>query len=149
VSVFRRLLSADECAVIVKRGREPRLVSGPDSVRMFWRWKRVVIVDRKPFAVEIAPETVTAKADVPVTVSARVEGQVVDPVAAALKVVDYEDATRMIARTAIRAVVKDHSSSDLACASAELQKSFVEAVDEAAQNWGVSVLSGTLHSVRS
>src|SRR6185437_1120118 len=134
----RRLLSADECAVIVRRGREPQLLRGPCSVRTFWRWKRVVVVDRKPFSLDIPPETVMAKDDVPVTVSGRVEGQVVEPVAAALKVVDYEDATRTIARTAIRAVVKNHPSSDLESARAELEAAFVEAVDEATQSWGVS-----------
>jgi regulator of protease activity HflC (stomatin/prohibitin superfamily) len=101
MSVFRRLVSADECAVVVKRGREPQLLRGPSSVRTFWRWTRVVVVDQKPFALDIPPESVMARADVPVTVSARVQGQVVDPVAAALEVVDYEDATRTIARTAI------------------------------------------------
>jgi len=122
MSFFGRVLSADECAVVVKRGREPRLVTGPASVRTFWRWRRVVVVDRTPFAIEIPPETVIAEADVPVTVSARVDGQVVDPVAAALKVVDYKDATRTIARTAIRAVVKDLPSSDLGSRGMSLKR---------------------------
>jgi regulator of protease activity HflC (stomatin/prohibitin superfamily) len=149
MSVFRRLLSPDECAVVVKRGREPQLVRGAGSVRTFGRWKRVVVVDRKPFVLDIPPETVMAKAGVPVTVSARVEGQIVDPVTAALKVVDYEDATRTIARTAIRAVMKDHPASDLASASGELEAAFVQAVENAAESWGVSLLSGTLHTAGS
>src|SRR3954469_23577882 len=98
MSMFRRHLSADECAVIVKRSSEPELLRGPRSVRTFWRWKRVMVVDRKPFAIDIPPETVLAQADAPVMVSARIEGQVVDPVAAALNVVDYRKATRILAQ---------------------------------------------------
>ena len=67
MSVFRRLLSADECAVIVKRGREPQLLRGPGLVWTFWRWKQVVVVDQKPFVLDIPPERVMARADVPVT----------------------------------------------------------------------------------
>jgi len=142
--VFRRQLAADESAVIVKRSSEPQFLEGPSSVRTFWRWKRVIVVDRKPFAVDIPPETVLALADAPVVVSARVEGQVVDPVAAALNVVDYHNATRELAETAIRAVMKNHPADELGSARTDLQAAFVEIVAEAAQDWGVSVLSGAL-----
>jgi SPFH domain / Band 7 family len=144
ISVFRRHLSADECAVIVKHSREPQLLDGPSSVRTFWRWKRVVVVDRKPFAIDIPPETVLALADAPVLVSAQIQGQVVDPVAAALNVVDYQTATRMLAQTAIRAVMKNHPADDLGSSRTDLEAAFIETLDEAAQSWGVSVLSGTL-----
>jgi regulator of protease activity HflC (stomatin/prohibitin superfamily) len=113
-------------------------------VRTFWRWKRVVVVDRKPFAIDIPPETVLVLADAPLMVSARIEGQVVDPVAAALNVVDYQDATRMLARTAIRAVMKNYPVDELGAARTDLEAAFVKTVDEAAQSWGASVLSGTL-----
>jgi hypothetical protein len=149
MSLLTRSLSADECAVIVKRRRVPLLLCGPGSVRTFWRWKQVVVVNRKPFAIDIAPEPVMAKGDVQMTVSARVEGQVIDPVAAALSVVDYEDATRAIALTAIRAVVKSHSGGVSASVSPELEEAFFDAVGEAVQAWGVSLVSATIHSVQS
>jgi regulator of protease activity HflC (stomatin/prohibitin superfamily) len=106
MSYFKRFLSADECAVIVQRGREPVLLRGPRSVRTFARWRRVITVDLRPFAVELGDNKVIANDDVQVMVNGQVQGRVVDPVAAAVKVVDYEDATRVIAQTAIRAVLK-------------------------------------------
>jgi SPFH domain / Band 7 family len=105
-----------------------------------------VVIDRAPFAIEVPAETVTAKSDGAVTVGARIEGHVVDPVAAAVNVADYEDATRMIARTAIHALMKDRPASDLMSARAELEVALARSVDDGVRSWGVVVSSATLHA---
>jgi regulator of protease activity HflC (stomatin/prohibitin superfamily) len=139
-----RVLSEHECAVVVQRARPPQLVRGPGSVRTFARWKRVVFIDLRPLALDIPPKEVLMKDHVPVTVSAKVGGRVVDPVAAALKVVDYKDATKMIAETAIRAVLEERRSDELGSASATVEAAVVEEIDQAAQSWGVAVSSASL-----
>jgi regulator of protease activity HflC (stomatin/prohibitin superfamily) len=113
-------------------------------VRTFARWKRVVFIDLRPLALDIPPKEVLMKDHVPVTVSAKVGGRVVDPVAAALKVVDYKDATKMIAETAIRAVLEERRSDELGSASATVEAAVVEEIDQAAQSWGVAVSSASL-----
>jgi regulator of protease activity HflC (stomatin/prohibitin superfamily) len=139
-----RGLSEHECAIVVQRARPPQLVRGPGSVRTFARWKRVVFVDLRPFAVDIPPSEVLTKDHVPLTVSAKVGGRVVDPVAAAVQVVDYKDATKLLAETAIRAVLKERHSDELGSASAEIEASVAQKIDPAAQSWGVAISRASL-----
>jgi regulator of protease activity HflC (stomatin/prohibitin superfamily) len=101
-------------------------------------------VDLRPFAVDIPPSEVLTKDRVPLTVSAKVGGRVVDPVAAALEVVDYKDATKLLAETAIRAVLKERDSDELGSASAEIEASVAQRIDPAAQSWGVAVSPASL-----
>lgn len=139
-----RVLSEHECAVVVQRARPPHLVRGPGSVRTFARWKRVVLVDLRPFALDIPPGEMLTKDHVPLTVSAKVGGRVVDPVAAAVEVVDYKDATKMVAETAIRAALKERQSDELGSASVEFDASVVKVIDPLAQSWGVAISSASL-----
>jgi regulator of protease activity HflC (stomatin/prohibitin superfamily) len=113
-------------------------------VRTFWRWKRVVFVDLRPFAVDVLPTEMLTKDHVALSVSAKVGGSVIDPVAAALRVVDYEEATKMVAETAIRAVLKERPSDELGSVSAEVEAAVVEGIGPAAQSWGVAVSSASI-----
>jgi len=84
------------------------------------------------------------KDHVALSVSANVGGRVVDPVAAAIQVVDYEKATRMVAETAIRAALKERRSDELGSASAEIESLVVERIDSTTRSWGVAVSSASL-----
>ena len=120
------------------------LLRGPRSVLTFCRWKRVVVVDMRPFSIVVQLDGVLARDDLPVRVNGQVEGQVVDPVAAVVTVVDYTDATRMIAETVIRAVLKERGSNDLVGAPRELEAEFGEEVERAIRDWGLVLLSASL-----
>jgi regulator of protease activity HflC (stomatin/prohibitin superfamily) len=144
MSRLGHVLSEYECAVVLHRARPPVLVRSPGSVRTFWRWKRVVFVDLRPFAVDVLPTEMLTKDHVALSVSAKVGGSVIDPVAAALRVVDYEEATKMVAETAIRAVLKERPSDELGSVSAEVEAAVVEGIGPAAQSWGVAVSSASI-----
>ncbi len=101
----------------------------------------MTVVDLSPFVIDVVDRDVTANDGVVVGVSGELEGQVHDPVAAALKVVDYKDATRMLLRTAMRAVVMERPSQTLADDREELQTALMDVVVEATQRWGVVVSS--------
>lgn len=137
-------MSENECAVVVHSARPPELVRGPSSVRTFWRWKRVVFVDLRPFAVDVQPTELLTKDHVVMSVNAKAEARVVDPVAAALQVVDYKDATRMVTETAIRAVLKSRGSDELGSPSGEIESLVVAEVDSATRSWGVAVSSAAI-----
>jgi regulator of protease activity HflC (stomatin/prohibitin superfamily) len=141
---LRRMLSEDECAVVVRRGKAPRLVRGPGSVQTFWRWRRVTVVRMRPFRVVVRLDGVLAEDEVPLRVSGQIAGQVIDPVAAAVNVVDYQDATRMIAETAIRALLKEQRSDDLVAAPSEFEVGLGGEIERAVRSWGLVVLSVTL-----
>jgi regulator of protease activity HflC (stomatin/prohibitin superfamily) len=111
--VFRRVLGSEECAVVLRRRGEPLLIRGPGSVRTFYRWRQVSVVNLSPFVANAVDTDVTTNDGVAMTVRGELQGHVVDPVAAALNVVDYEDATRQILHTAMRALVMQRSSAEL------------------------------------
>jgi hypothetical protein len=86
---------------------------------------------------------------VPVSVSGSLEGRVVDPDAAVMKVVDYKNATKIIAETVIRAALKEWDSAELESASTRLEAALLETVVPAAQGWGIAVSSASLTINRS
>jgi SPFH domain/Band 7 family protein len=139
VAVFARDLTAEECAVVVRRGGEPQVVYGPGSVRTFERWRRVVIVDMRPFRVEVSEDNVVGRDGDMVTAHASAEGNVVDPAAAATKVVDSKNATRQILETAVRGAAKECSRSDLR--NPDIESNVERTVREAVAGWGVAVSS--------
>lgn len=138
--VFRRVLGSDECAVVLRRHVEPLLIRGPGSVRTFYRWRQVIFVSLSPFVVSAVDTDVTANDGVAMTVRGELQGQVVDPVTAALKVADYEAATRQILHTAMRALVMKRSSAELD-EEGQLQPHVADEVVDAVGSWGVVVLS--------
>jgi regulator of protease activity HflC (stomatin/prohibitin superfamily) len=77
---------------------------------------------------------------VALTVTGELQGQVVDPVAAVRNVVDYEDATRQILQTAMRALVMRRSSAELS-EGRQLHPDVADEVVDAVLSWGVDVLS--------
>ncbi len=138
--LFRRVLGSEECAVVLHRHREPLLIRGPGSVRTFYRWRQVSVVNLSPFVAEVVDTQVTTNDGVAMTVRGELQGQVVDPVAAALKVVDYEVGTRQIFHTVLRALVMDRSAAALSDEQ-ELRAHVGDTVADAVRGWGIVVLS--------
>jgi regulator of protease activity HflC (stomatin/prohibitin superfamily) len=100
----------------------------------------VSVVNLRPFVAHAVDTHVMTNDGVAVTVRGQLQGQVVDPVAAALKVVDYEDATRQILHTVIRALVMERSSAELN-EGRQLNPHIADEAFDAVRSWGVAVLS--------
>jgi regulator of protease activity HflC (stomatin/prohibitin superfamily) len=100
----------------------------------------VSFVNLSPFAAVAVDADVATNDGVAMTVRGKLQGQVVDPVAAALKVVDYEDATRKILQTAMRALVMQRSSAELN-EGQQHHPDVADEVSEAVRSWGIAVLS--------
>ena len=139
MAVFLRCLTADECAVVVRRRGPPRVIHGPGCLRTWRRWRRVVVVDMRPFRVEVADGHVVGRYGEEIRAHASAEGKVVDPVAAATRVVDYRKATRQILEAAVRAAAKECSRSDLR--NPDTESKVEQNVREAVSRWGVTVSS--------
>ena len=125
---------------MLRRRGEPLLIRGPGSVRTFYRWKQVRFVNLSPFVVQAVDADVTTNDGVAMTVRGELHGQVVDPVAAALKVVDYEDATRKVLEAATRGLVTQRSSAELT-EGRQRDPAAADRVVSSVRNWGVDVLS--------
>jgi uncharacterized membrane protein YqiK len=144
VSYFKRLLTRDECAVVVSQDREPEVIGGPGSVRTFYRWRRVIVVSLEPFEIEVVESNVAAKDGMTLMVGGRVDAQVVEPALAATRVVDYRDATRKILQTAIRAVVKERSSVELSEDKTEPEAEVTRILTDSVGDWGVAASAVSL-----
>jgi hypothetical protein len=94
----------------------------------------VKVVDLTPFVVSFHDMNVTANDGVAVGVSAEVEGQVIDPVAAALKVVDYKDATKQVTQAEARAVVMERPASEPRDAGLDLESVVSDIVADAVRS---------------
>jgi regulator of protease activity HflC (stomatin/prohibitin superfamily) len=101
-------------------------------------------VNLAPFSLEVVESNVVAKDGVPLTVGGRMVAQVVDPVRAATRVVDYVDATRKMLQTAIRAAVRDRPSPELSRDTAALGTDVIERLTDALGKWGLVVSSASV-----
>jgi SPFH domain / Band 7 family len=141
MSVFRRVLAGDECAIVLRRRGEPLLIRGPGSVRTFYRWRQVTVVNLSPFVARALDIDVKTSDGIPVRVSGELRARVVDAVAAALKVVDYEDATQKILHTAMRGLVMGQSIAELREAGRQLDSQLTDTVTDSVRDWGIAVTS--------
>jgi regulator of protease activity HflC (stomatin/prohibitin superfamily) len=140
MAILNRKLEADEAAVIVQgSGKPPLLVSGPAFVRTFGRWRQMNFVDLRPLTLEVSAANVSTKDHVSVNVRVDVDARVVDPVEAATKVVDYAQATRQIAETAVRGLFRERLSGGLDEQRTEVEAELLAQVAPAVEAWGVSV----------
>jgi regulator of protease activity HflC (stomatin/prohibitin superfamily) len=140
-SYFRRVLSVDECAVVLDGRHDPQLIRGPRTIRTYGRWRRVTIVALRPFTVAVLDDDVPTRDGVAITASGSAEAQVVDPVAAATRVVDYEKATRLVLHTAIRGVVKERPVSEVPGNESELESAVEQLVSHTVGDWGIVLSS--------
>lgn len=125
---------------MLRRHGEPLLIRGPGSVRTFYRWRQVSCVNLSPFVVNAIDSDVTTNDGVAMEVRGELHGQVVDPIAAALKVVDYEDATRLLLHTAMRGLVMERSSAELN-EGRQLHPHVADEVVDGVRSLGVAVSS--------
>jgi regulator of protease activity HflC (stomatin/prohibitin superfamily) len=87
---------------------------------------------------EVSAANVSTKDHVSVNVRVDVDARVVDPVEAATKVVDYAQATRQIAETAVR-LFRERLSGGLDEQRTEVEAELLAQVAPAVEAWGVSV----------
>jgi regulator of protease activity HflC (stomatin/prohibitin superfamily) len=76
---------------------------------------------------------------VTLAVSARIDAQVVDATSALIRVVDYREAIRQLALTALRATSKQYSLEETRSGHGSIETAVLDAVAEAAFTWGVTV----------
>jgi regulator of protease activity HflC (stomatin/prohibitin superfamily) len=101
----------------------------------------VVVVNVSPFVVAAVDLDVATSDGVAVRVSGELQGRVIDPVAAALKAVDHQEATRQVLQTAMRALVLGRPAAELHDGRHELHAGVTERVADACRSWGVVVTS--------
>jgi regulator of protease activity HflC (stomatin/prohibitin superfamily) len=128
-----------ERGIIFRLGRlfpEPK---GPGLFVLIPIVDRMVKVDLRTITLQIPPQEVITKDNVPVRVNAVAYFRIVDPKAAIVQVENYMVATSQIAQTTLRSVLGQHVLDELLSEREKINTILQGIIDEQTAPWGIKV----------
>jgi regulator of protease activity HflC (stomatin/prohibitin superfamily) len=128
-----------ERGIVFRLGRlfpEPK---GPGLFILIPIIDRMVKVDLRTITLQIPPQEVITKDNVPVRVNAVAYFRIVDPKAAIVQVENYMVATSQIAQTTLRSVLGQHSLDELLSEREKINTILQGIIDEQTAPWGIKV----------
>src|SRR5579864_161779 len=135
---FVRIMREYERGVMFRLGRllETR---GPGVVWKIPFVDQLVKVDLRTITLNIPPQEVITKDNVPVRVNAVAYFKIVDPKSAIVQVENYMVATSQIAQTTLRSVLGQHMLDELLSEREKINEILQGIIDEATGPWGIKV----------
>src|SRR6266496_3770704 len=137
--LFIRILREYERGVVFRLGRLLDPPKGPGVVFLIPIVDRLVKVDLRTITLNIPPQEVITKDNVPVRVNAVAYFKIVDPKDAIVQVENFMVATSQIAQTTLRAVLGQHVLDELLSEREKINAILQEIIDEATSPWGIKV----------
>jgi regulator of protease activity HflC (stomatin/prohibitin superfamily) len=134
-----RIIREYERAVVFRLGR---LFPEPKGPGLFFRIPivdQLVKVDLRTITLNIPPQEVITKDNVPVRVNAVAYFRIVDPRAAITQVENFMVATSQIAQTTLRSVLGQHQLDELLSERDKINAILQQIIDEATGPWGIKV----------
>src|SRR5579884_2877191 len=128
-----------ERGIVFRLGRlfpEPK---GPGLFVLIPIVDRMIKVDLRTITLQIPPQEVITKDNVPVRVNAVAYFRIVDPKAAIVQVENYMVATSQKAQTTLRSVLGQHSLDELLSEREKINAILQGIIDEATGPWGIKV----------
>jgi regulator of protease activity HflC (stomatin/prohibitin superfamily) len=128
-----------ERAIVFRLGRlfpEPK---GPGLFILIPVVDRMVRVDLRTVTLNIPPQEVITKDNVPARVNAVAYFRIVEPKAAIVQIENFMVATSQIAQTTLRAVLGQHVLDELLSERDKINAILQEIIDEATTPWGIKV----------
>ena len=145
VLVVMFLISALKVAREYERGivfRLGRLLPEPKGPGLFWLIPvidRMVKVDLRTITLNIPPQEVITKDNVPVRVNAVAYFRIVEPKSAIVQVENFMVATSQIAQTTLRSVLGQHVLDELLSEREKINAILQGIIDQATAPWGIKV----------
>jgi regulator of protease activity HflC (stomatin/prohibitin superfamily) len=136
---FVRVFREYERAVMFRFGRLLDPPRGPGLVFKIPIVDQWVKVDLRTITLNVPPQDVITKDNVPAKVDAVAYFKVVDPKDAIVQVADFMEATSQIAQTTLRAVLGQHVLDELLSEREKINAILQEIIDEATGPWGIKV----------
>ena len=136
---FVRVFREYERAVLFRFGRLLDPPRGPGLVFKIPIVDQWVKVDLRTITLNIPPQEVITKDNVPAKVNAVAYFKVVDPKSAIVEIADFMDATSQIAQTTLRAVLGKHVLDELLSEREKINAILQGIIDEATGPWGIKV----------
>jgi regulator of protease activity HflC (stomatin/prohibitin superfamily) len=134
-----KVLREYERAVVFRLGRlfpEPK---GPGLIVLIPIVDRMVRVDLRTITLNIPPQEVITKDNVPVRVNAVAYFRILDPKAAIVQVENFMVATSQIAQTTLRSVLGQHQLDELLSEREKINAILQQIIDETTAPWGIKV----------
>ena len=128
-----------ERGIVFRLGRLLPEPKGPGLFLLIPIVDRMVKVDLRTITLNIPPQDVITKDNVPVRVNAVAYFRIVDPKAAIVQVENFMVATSQIAQTTLRSVLGQHSLDELLSERDKINSILQTIIDEATAPWGVKV----------
>ncbi len=147
VSRAIRILKEYERAVVFRLGRLHG-VKGPGLIFVIPIIDKINIVSLRTFVIDVPPQEIITKDNVPVKVNAVVYARVFDPEKAVCKVEDYMYATSQIAQTTLRAVIGKAELDEVLAEREKINQVLQEQIDLATDPWGIKVSAVEIKDVQ-
>src|SRR6201985_2924757 len=128
-----------ERAIVFRLGRLTPEPKGPGLFLLIPIVDRMVRVDLRTITLQIPPQEVITKDNVPVRVNAVAYFRIIDPKAAVVQIENYMVATSQIAQTTLRSVLGQHSLDELLSEREKINAILQGIIDEQTAPWGVKV----------
>jgi regulator of protease activity HflC (stomatin/prohibitin superfamily) len=128
-----------ERGVIFRLGRLLPEPKGPGLFFLIPIIDRMVKVDLRTVTLNVPPQEVITKDNVPVRVNAVAYFRIVEPKAAIVQIENYMVATSQIAQTTLRSVLGQHVLDELLSERDKINAILQNIIDEATSPWGIKV----------
>ena len=128
-----------ERGIVFRLGRLLAEPKGPGLFLLIPIVDRMVKVDLRTITLNIPPQEVITKDNVPVRVNAVAYFRIVDPKNAIVQVENFMVATSQIAQTTLRSVLGQHLLDELLSERDKINAILQEIIDEATAPWGIKV----------
>jgi regulator of protease activity HflC (stomatin/prohibitin superfamily) len=128
-----------ERGVVFRLGRLLDPPKGPGLFLLIPIVDRMVKVDLRTITLNIPPQEVITRDNVPARVNAVAYFRIVEPKAAIVQVENFMVATSQIAQTTLRSVLGQHLLDELLAERDKINTILQEIIDEATSPWGIKV----------
>jgi len=134
-----KVLREYERGVVFRLGRLLDPPKGPGLFFLIPVIDRMVKVDLRTITLNIPPQEVITRDNVPVRVNAVAYFRIVEPMNAIVQVENFMVATSQIAQTTLRSVLGQHLLDELLSERDKINTILQEIIDEATSPWGIKV----------
>lgn len=114
-------------------------VKGPGIIILIPIMQQMVRVDLRTIVMEVPPQDVISRDNVPVKVDAMILYRIIDPEKAVIQVENAPEATSQLAQTTLRSVLGQHELDEMLAERDKLNDSIQEILDRHTVAWGIKV----------
>ena len=134
-----RIVNEYERGVVFRLGRVQGGARGPGLILLFPVVERMVKVDLRTVSMNVPPQEVITRDNVPARVDAVIYFRVMDPNKSVIEVENYVLATSQISQTTLRSVLGQKDLDDLLTNREAINEELQTIIDQHTDPWGVKV----------